>query len=335
MLQKKKWSPRTYLTVILVLGLITGGCAALDPSPGLPTLIPDKYIPTAIALTANALVTQIPVVETVPTERVAAVSMPSDVETPTLLEAIKTNIPTPPISTPSNNLPASSPVPKPIVEIPFADIQIIRPGELSKVVAPVSFHAYLVPGADNRAQVALLGEDGRVIYRQIFVFNDSGVKAHLRADIDFEISGLAETARLVVQTQDARGRILSLVSQDIILLSMGAADINPSGDLLEPLLIESPNNRALIQGGVVTISGWARVQPDQLLLVELIAADGRVLVSRLAGVASAGDGSHGLFSIELPYQITAPTWARINVTERGIRLPGPLSVSGVAILLSP
>ncbi len=335
MLQKTMWSSRISLTLMLILGLLAGGCAAITTSTAVPTLLPDEYVPTVIALTARALVAQTPVLETVPS--ILATPSPTlpVVETPIFLVAAKTDFPTPTDTALFDTLPSSTPTPSLIVDIPFADIQILRPGELSKVVAPIPFHAYLVPGADNRAQVALLGEDGRVIYRQIFVFGDPDIHTHLRAEIDFEISGLAETARLVVQTQDSRGRILALASQDIILLSMGDADINPSGDLLESLFIENPKTRALIQGGVATISGWARVQPDQLLLVEMIASDGRVLGSRLAGVASAGDGSHGLFSIELPYHITAPTWARVSVTERGIRIPGPLSVTSVEILLSP
>jgi len=334
------WSPRIYLAIMLVLGLMAGGCAALEPSTALPTLIPDEYIPTAIALTANALVSKFPAAETAPTDANATAPVLSSVETPTVLAVTKTNIPTPVITTPADSTWSSTPAAKPNVNIPidtipFADIQILRPGELSKVVTPIPFHAYLVPGADNRAQVALLGEDGRVIYRQIFVFGDSGVQTHLRMDIDFEISAVAETASLVVQTQDAQGRILALASEDLILLSMGAADINPASDLLETLTIKHPTTRELIQGGVATISGWARVEPDQLLLVELIANDGRVLGSRLAGTASSGDGAHGLFAVEVPYQVSGPTWARILVTERGIRRPGPLTVTSVEVLLSP
>jgi hypothetical protein len=258
-----------------------------------------------------------------------------EVVSPIFLDVTNTSTPAPAITAISHNLPASTLIPVAAVEIPFAHIQILHPGELSKVVSPIPFHAYLVPGADNHAQVALFGEDGRVIYRQIFVFADSGVPTHLRTDIDFEINSVAETVRLVVQTQDDRGRVLALASEDLILLSLGSADINPAGDLLQSLFIASPSTRALIQGGVATITGWARVQPDQLLLVELIAVDGRVLGSRLAGVASTMDGAHGLFSVEVPYQISTPTWARVTVTERGTRIPGPVTVTSVHVLLSP
>ncbi len=323
------------LTFVLILGFLTGGCAAFSFSTALPTLLPDEYIPTAIALTASALVAQTPVNETVLSEAVTPMPGMLEVETPIFLDVTNTSTPAPAITAISHNLPASTLIPVAAVEIPFAHIQILHPGELSKVVSPIPFHAYLVPGADNHAQVALFGEDGRVIYRQIFVFADSGVPTHLRTDIDFEINAVAETVRLVVQTQDDRGRVLALASEDLILLSLGSADINPAGDLLESLFIASPSTRALIQGGVATITGWARVQPDQLLLVELIAADGRVLGSRLAGVASTMDGAHGLFSVEVPYQINAPTWARVTVTERGTRIPGPVTVTSVHVLLSP
>ena len=320
---------------MLGFGLVVAGCAAFLPSTALPTLLPDEFIPTAIALTANALVEQTSVVESALSEAVTPMPGMLEVETPIFLDVTNTRSPAPAITATSNNISASTLIPVAKDEIPFADIQILRPGELSKVISPIPFHAYLVPGADKHAQVALFGEDGRVIYRQIFVFTDTGVPTHLRADIDFEIKAVAETVRLVVQTQDDRGRVLALASEDLILLSVGSADINPAGDLLESLYIASPTTRALIQGGVATITGWARVQPDQLLLVELIAADGRVLGSRLAGVASKEDGAHGLFSVEVPYQINAPTWARVTVTERGARIPGPVTVTSVHVLLSP
>ncbi|MEN8171612.1 MAG: hypothetical protein ABFS03_01895 [Chloroflexota bacterium] len=335
MLQKKYWSQKIQIVMMLVLGAVSGGCAVFENPTVLPTLIPEAYLPTAIALTASALETGTPTKETASSKATTAVPVESDLATPTTIETAETQVPDPTITATAGSGGSGTLDPKPEVEIPFADIQILRPGELSKVVSPIPLHAFLIPGANNRAQVALYGEDGRLIYRQIFRFGDSGVQTHLRTDIKFEISGVAETARLVLQTQDERGRILSLVSEDLILLAMGASDINPASDLLETLAIENPSPRELIQGGTATITGWARVEPGQLLLVELIANDGRVLGSRLAGTTSWGDGEHGLFGVEVPYQVGAPTWARITVTERGIRLPGPITVSSVEVLLSP
>lgn len=326
---------RISVTLVLSLGLLTGGCVHFPAATPMPTLLPDAYIPTAIAMTANALVDETSFKEITPFVTGTPAPVLTELLTPSIEEVEKTDQPTPTKTKPSAVLPSSTPFPTSIPSLPFADIQILRPGELSKVASPIPFHAYLVPGADNRAQVALLGEDGRAIFRQIFVFSDSDFQKYLTADIEFEISGLAETARLVVQTQDSRGRILELSSADIILLSLGVSDINPAGDLLSSLFIESPNARSLIQGGTATISGWARVPPDQLLLVEIIASDGRVLGSRLAGLVSVADGSHNFFSIDVPYQISAPTWARISITERGIRFPGPLSVTSIEVLLSP
>ncbi len=55
--------------------------------------------------------------------------------------------------------------------------------------------------------------------------------------------------------------------------------------------------------------------------------------TKLTGIeANAKDDQ---LAVEVPYQVSAPTWARVLVTERGIRRPGPLTVTSVEVLLSP
>jgi hypothetical protein len=184
--------------------------------------------------------------------------------------------------------------------------------------------------------VELLGEDGRLMYRQIFVLNSvSNAQVNLLTEIEFEIAGVAETARLVISTQDVQGRLLALTSEDLILLSMGEADINPAGDLLETIVIQQPTPNRLVQGGKLIVSGFARPVSDQPLLVEMIASDGRVVGSRLAGVPPSSQGNHGLFATEVSYEVSSPTWVRLAVSERGVRLPGVIRLSSVEVLLSP
>jgi hypothetical protein len=116
---------------------------------------------------------------------------------------------------------------------------------------------------------------------------------------------------------------------------MGEADINPAGDLLETIVIQQPSPNRLIQGGELIVSGLARPGSEQPLWVELIASDGRVVGSRLAGVSPSQTVSHSLFATEVSYEVSAPTWVRLTVSERGNRLPGEIHLSSVEILLSP
>lgn len=308
--------------ILLVLFSLSG-CASLSTAPELPTLMPDEYVPTAIALTAQAMITPtLPPPDFSPTPEVTSVIVPTEEATSTL-EIVVTE----------QNVFAPAPTNVPI--IPGAEIQFILPGPLSKVVQPVfDFVAYITPGADKNARVELWGEDGRLIFRKIYNFTTPNPQGRLVTDVIFETEGVAETAKLVIQTNDIHGRIQALASQELILLAEGDFDINTAGDYLAPIVIQEPQEMILIQGGTVSVSGLARPGSDEPLLVELIAADGRVIGNRLAGVVPVERG-HSQFSVDVPYQVDSPTWVRVTVTERGGRLPGPVNISTVEVLLSP
>ncbi|MGD2156898.1 MAG: hypothetical protein PVG32_08505 [Anaerolineales bacterium] len=337
---------------LLCIGLVSG-CGVRLPELAPPTLIPSEYVPTAVALTIAALDTPTPA----PTTNLTA---SAEYLTPTTISGIPLEEQTQEPDSSDGDLtqgdataevsatlsqtgsPAvlntaePSPTSPPQVEIPFATIQIIRPGPLSKVASPIELHAFLRTGYGGRATVELLGEDGRLMYRQIFILNSvSNAQVNLLTEIEYEIAGVAETARLVISTHDAQGRLLALTSEDLILLSMGEADINPGGDLLETIVIQQPSLNRLVQGGELIVSGLARPVSDQPMLVELIASDGRVVGSRLAAVSPSPQGNHSLFATEVPYEVSAPTWVRLTVSERGVRLPGVIHLSSVEVLLSP
>jgi hypothetical protein len=227
--------------------------------------------------------------------------------------------------------------PAALAEIPSAQIRIVRPGPLSKVVSPITLSASLKPGDRQLARVELLGEDGRLLYRRIFSFSYTTNEGYgsLLTDIRFEIIGVAETARLVIQTQDEYGRVQALASQEIILISVGEDDLFPAGDLLEKIVIRHPENKILVQGGTVRVSGWARVPDDHSLLVELVATDGRIVGSRLAKMSASDFVGHNQFSAEVPYLLNSPEWVRVTVSEHGVRFAEPAHISTVEVLLSP
>jgi hypothetical protein len=337
---------------LLCIGLVSG-CGVGLPELAPPTLLPSEHVPTAIALTVAALDTPTPAStpDSVSSEDRLTEASPSEIplekqtqepestdgssseaRTTTTVSTTLAQTDLPSVTRtpePSSTLPPSA-------EIPYATIQIIRPGPLSKVVSPIELHAFLRTGAGGRATVELLGEDGRLMYRQLFVLNaNPNAQVNLLSEIEFEIAGVAETARMVISTRDAQGRLLALTSEDLILLSMGEADINPAGDLLETIVIQQPSPNRLIQGGELIVSGLARPGSEQPLWVELIASDGRVVGSRLAGVSPSQTVSHSLFATEVSYEVSAPTWVRLTVSERGNRLPGEIHLSSVEILLSP
>jgi hypothetical protein len=226
--------------------------------------------------------------------------------------------------------------PAPPEEIPFADIQILRPAPLSKVASPIQLHAFLIPGAGGCIRVELYGEDGRLMYRQIFLFEaPASARVNLFANLNFEIPGVAETARLRVSVDDEYGRIKALASSDVVLLSAGESDLYPAGDLLEPIVILQPMQKISYKGGTLMVNGLVRTGSDLPLFVEITDPEGKLIGSRLAGIVEGDKTEHRLFAAEVPYQVSEPTWVRVTVSERDGKKPSVRHISSAEVLLRP
>ena len=319
---------------VFILALVLAGCASFSPTQELPTLIPENILPTIIEKTAQALVKPTHTVERL--EHTLTITSTATI-VPTLTPSPPTETSKVEITPESEKTPQTTQDADDVgFEIPYAEIQIIRPGPMSKVVSPIDIHVFLSPGEGNRIQLELFGEDGRLMYRKVFRYHvPPATLVNLFKDIDFEIAGVAETARFVVTTFDSHGRVDALVAEDLILMAEGDSDINPPGDLLSNLVIQQPEPKQLIQGGKVIVSGLVRTTSDNPLLVELIDESGRVVGSRLAAISPSEEGGHRLFAAEVPYQVQKATWVRVTVTERGTRLPGAVYVTTTEALLSP
>jgi hypothetical protein len=332
----------------IVIGFLTSCTIFPQPDP-LPTLIPEEQIPTVIVMTANAVATQTAAARREVTQShtpdliktpipsatgpsLTATNTTRDASTPTPTDT-QTQASTPTITKTPTNTATALPT-----EIPFAAVQMIYPNHHSKVVSPIDLYTFLAPGGDGRIRVELFGEDGRLLYRQVFLYTDTpaGARVNLKTNIRFEIPGAAETARLVVSVNDEHEQLKSLASVELVLLADGPAELNPSGDLLENIFIQQPAVKSLIQGDSLLVTGLARTGNNQPLLVEIITTDGRVIGSRLAGIAPLEEGGeHRLFASEVPFSVTSPTWARVTIYDNSGRLPGPRHVSSVEVLLSP
>jgi hypothetical protein len=330
-----------WLVFVLPLGFILSAC---QPSGAvLPTVIPVDDLPTVIALTVAAGVehtslpnptkTQVPTLLAPDTGATATrTSIPTSTEKPTITPtrtATVTRTPTP-SSTPTVT-PTPTNTPRP--EIPLAAIRIQRPAPLSKVISPIEVRAVLAPGAGGIFRVELLGEDGRLLARQVLTYQGERVNASI--NLDFEIPGVAETGRLQVFTLDAYGRMIALSSTNIILMSVGNPEYNPAGDLRERIFIQEPSPDDLIVGGVLNIFGKARPNENDTLLVELITQDGAVVGQRVVAVQPEAGEDYGIFSAEISYRISEPTQVRLVIYEDIDRIPGKTHISTLEITLNP
>ena len=224
----------------------------------------------------------------------------------------------------------------PTRSIPEAAIQIRQPGPLSKVTSHFIVSGNLNPGSEGRVRLELLGEDGRLLLRKLLNYRTDLGRLALSEKVDFEISAVAETGRLQISTYDQFGRMIAFSSVDLILLSLGEEDLNPPGSLLAPIVIQEPLPNKLIQGGKVFVSGLTRLSSDQPLLIELITADGSIVGYRQAGVSLDPAGGYMPFEVEVPYQVTEPTWVRLSVKEMSIgKIAGLIQLTSLEVLLSP
>jgi hypothetical protein len=206
----------------------------------------------------------------------------------------------------------------------------------SKVASPFLLRAYVPPGPNGIVQIELLGEDGRLLMREVRVYAYTrGSKVLIGQEISYGISAVAEVGRLQIQVQDENGQVIKIASVDLILLSIGEGDFNPPGDPLEPIFIQSPQAGARIQGGSIEVSGLARLRADKPLMIELRAADGKILGTRQAAIEAAPGGHYGSFRVDVPYTVASPTRARLLVWEPGDPIPGPAQLSSLEVMLSP
>ena len=330
--------------VFLLLFLLSA-CAG---SPG-PTLLPTEYIPTAIALTAQAaqaraeaLAVTAPSVTTAATSTPAA-TQPASTQQVTLqsLSSPLTPTLTPLAGTegasavPTKATPTITPTPQP--EFPFAEIQIVNLGPLSKVTSPIPLSVYLKGAAKGRVLVELLGEDRRLLYREVKLVRGvpDGAWLTYKMDIDYEISAAAEAGRLQLRVEDEHQRTTALNSVPLILLSLGESDIFPPQDLLAPIIIQKPLRKTMIQGGKALVSGLVRDAADKFVMVRLITPEGGEVGSRLAGVVASSEGDYGTFEVEVPYTLTKPTQALLVVSLGETGVSDVIHLSSVEVLLGP
>jgi len=150
----------------LILGLSLAGCDALLLEP-LPTPIPEAQLPTAIALTLQAVrapeSSPLPAATLTPSPTVSApTASPSPEPTSAASHTPAGPTPSPSPQTPDPSLTATP-------EIPYAEIEIRNLGPLSRVTSPLHLYTYLQLGAGGKVRFELLGEDNRLLYRNIRV----------------------------------------------------------------------------------------------------------------------------------------------------------------------
>ncbi len=263
--------------LIILLGLLLGACSAPPPAAlegeGSPT-------PPAIRATESP-----------------APGDPANTPTPAPL----TDATAPIVLEPPEAQPSLTPTPLPI-RLPFARLAILRPGPGSQVNSPFRILGYGGPSFNERVELRLYGEDGRVLDEHVtYLLAFPGNAGRFVAEFTFESPWVAEEGRLEVRVFDARyGRLSQLSTVDLVLLSSGSDRVHPAQHGPEKLTILSPADGQRVQGGrlQVEIAGW--VNAEVPLTIEILDRQGVVLSSGQVWLESLGVGQLGTAALELP-----------------------------------
>ena len=322
------------IVLILIIDLISG-CSVISVTP-VPTPYPTEYIPTVIAKTLAAQGIELP-----SNNQSAGIEEPTVTQAPTL-EPKRSPSPIPE-QTDFTVAPLPSPIPPepsqnspPPDNVPTSIIQIINPGTGSKVLSPFILRASVKPGSNAAVRIELLGEDGRLLTREVRRYSSlENEWVSLGGEVSYGINSVAEIGHLQIGIEDEHGRLHSVSSVDLILQSMGNQDLFQPVDLLEDIILLLPKPNRLIQGGTMRIDGLARPRTGKLLMIEIVSSDGRIVGTRQVSVTPQSDSSYGTFTIDVPYKVDYTTRVRVKVWEPGESIPGIVNLSSVEVLVSP
>jgi hypothetical protein len=208
---------------------------------------------------------------------------------------------------------------------PLAKLRILSPGEGSRLVSPVQPELSILLGVDNTVEVELLNSSGVMLVKKLLRYPgvEPTQRIMIHPQLDFEIAGEEEAGRLVVKTYDSFNRLLALTSCDLTLLASGENEVVAARVPYETFLITEPASGAFIQGGVVTVSGYARLVSQSAIVFELIDENGAEIANRVLILKVDGFNTPTVFSTTIPYHVERKTPVRLIIrqTKSGMREP--------------
>lgn len=278
--------------ILILASFLTLLSACSQSIESTPTAFPPDHLPTAVALTGQAAF--------------ATADAMTQIVPPTL-----TSVPTE-LSIPLTEIPSATPT-FAAGFIDFAQIHFLTPGPASSLISPINLQMELVSGESEAVQVDLLGEDGRVLYRDLEKVARNVKGIYRRFELRFEIRAVSEAGYIRVSSKDDYGRIQALNTMPILLYSVGSAQINPPGNMIyERVMIEGIKEKADFYAGEVGLKG--RIWPfnDQPMVVELVLPNGSPISTRILNFNGIDTQS---FETSLPYKVTEPTLARLTFRQ--------------------
>jgi hypothetical protein len=316
-------------SLIILFTLLLGGCTII-PDIQLTTPRPTDYLPTSIAMTmaANSQSPQ------TPTYSETLIFSEPDFPITTLTPETTVEI-TQQATTQSPNT-KKTPTPTPTPTIPEAVIQIVSPGSFSKLISPIKIEAYAQPGANNRINVELIGENGQLIANETRFYNNlTRLWAPVNLELSFKLENAVEFARLQIWTGDQFGRAIAISSVHLLLQSEGINRIYSNTILIDRCIVQSPRANEVASGGILIIEGEFFPYNNQPVLIELIAESGLIVSSKSIQLLPESNNRFSSFKIDIPFNVKNKTPVRLTLSQIDDRIPGKLYVYSQLIIIEP
>ena len=295
------------ICVLFCASMALSGCE-LPGTVSPPTPYPADYIPTVVYLTALSI------------DAAMQAANPPTV-TPTVTSTF----------IPPTLAPTETPTPGP--QVPLAAIQVRSPGPMSRIVSPLQVQLLAISGASKRVEIDLFGEDGRLLGRTLVAVSGSPSGDALSVKMPFEIRAAGENGFVQVSTKNAHGRLQSLITVPVLLLSSGASQVNPPGNTIyERVAFADLLPEAEISGAEVEVVGQILPYNNSPVIMELITEEGENLSLRVVNVSGK---DWQAVRTTLPFRVSAPTQARLFVHQADQVLEGDAYIFSQLVTLNP
>jgi hypothetical protein len=294
--------------------------------------------PTGPGTTPSAINTNVGNRSTSTTTLVKISPTPSKTSTPTK-KPTRTRIPTRTRVPTNTRVPTKTPTETRIPPTPVpqdAPVRIYIPASHSIINSPFQILAAVIPGAEGNVHMQLTGENGKKLLEKTWRFAyANGRRTTIDEEFSVKISGVSEAARLSIYTLDGFGRIISLTSADILLISIGEPDLAEAQNLMEAFTLRSPYPESNIHHGIVEVRGITKTRTACALYFELVDQSGNIVGSYASPVVLQPSLVYQSISIDLPYQVKGPTLVRLIMHQVDVRNGIDLAVSSEVLKLYP
>ena len=214
-------------------------------------------------------------------------------------------------------------------------VQIVSPGEGSRVTSPILVVVNFDRSHPFPLILELRGSDGRLLVRQIWSLEQHPDACTYSVSMPFEIGKTPEAARLLVTQKDEFRRLMSVHSVDLTLITGSEEEAHLNTSPAHGIVIKQPDTNAVVSGDVLTVSGRTCLPVNEPLRVLLIDENGKVVGQRLAEVKVASGKECVTFSSEVPFFVDEPTGVRLIVYQDGNQLSAIQHLSSLVLTLEP